>query len=152
MNLRHLRGRHDPGSFDANQDPHRSSSQRTNYRTSKKLNDEQSSESIKKINTSRWDRQKHSICGQHGNSDRDETSPAMPKCASETHKRLIEAKETESTAHEATDIVGNTKIRKNPNITFTMHVMTGKQPTTLGLRPQEEQNTSSIKINAAIIL
>lgn len=142
MNLQHLRGRHDPGSFDANQDPHRSSSQRTNYRTSKKLNAEQSSESIKKINASRWDRQKHSICGQHGNSDRDETSPAMPKCA----------KESESTAHKATDIVGNTKIRKNPNITFTMHVMTGKQPTTLGPCPQEEQNTSSIKINAAIIL
>lgn len=92
-----------------------------NYGTSKKINDEESSESIKKINTSRWDRQKHSICGQRGNSDRDETSPATPKCASESHKSQIEAKETKSTAHEATDIVGNAKILKNPNITFTMH-------------------------------
>ena len=44
---------------------------------SKKLVDERSSESIKKVNASRWDRQKHSICGRCGNSDRHETCPAI---------------------------------------------------------------------------
>lgn len=31
-----------------------------------------------------------------------------------------------------------------------MHLMTGKEPTSLGQDPQEEQNTSSIKIKAAM--
>lgn len=53
---------------------------------SKNLNDKWSSESINKINTSRWDRQKHSICGRCGNSDRHETFPATPKCLGKSQK------------------------------------------------------------------
>ena len=99
---------------------------------SKKLDDERSSESIKKINASRWDRQKHShsYCGRCGNSDRHETCPAIgvtcdhcgkpnhyaKMCLGKSESQRVEAKETETTAQEATDVAGNAKIRKNPKI------------------------------------
>ena len=83
-----------------------------------------------------------------------ENQTTMPKCASENHEsQQVEAKETETTAQEATstDLVENAKIRKNPNMEATIHVMTEKEPTSLGQDPQDEQNTSSIKIKAVII-
>ena len=81
-----------------------------------------------------------------------ENQTTTPKCASESHKsQQVEAKDIETTAQEATDVAENAEIRNNPNIAFTMHMMTGKEPTSLGQDPQEEQNTSNIKINAAII-
>ena len=81
-----------------------------------------------------------------------ENQVTTPKCASENHEsQQAEAKETETTAQEATYLVENAKIRKNPNIEATMHVMTEKEPASLGQDPQDEQNTSSIKIKAVII-
>ena len=72
-----------------------------------------------------------------------ENQATTPKCASENHEsQQAEAKETETTAQEATDLVENAKIRKNPSI----EVMTETEPTSLGQDPQDEQNTSSIKI------
>ena len=80
-----------------------------------------------------------------------ENQTTMPKCASENHEsQQIEAKETETTTQEGTDLVENSKIQKTPNIKATMHVMTQKEPASLGQDPQDEQNTSSIKIKAAI--
>ena len=73
------------------------------------------------------------------------------KCASESLKsQQVEAKETETTAQEATDLAENAQIRENPDIKSTMHVMTGKEPISLGQGPQDEQNTMSTKIEAAI--
>ena len=43
----------------------------------KKLDDERSSESIKKTNEKRWERRKHNLCGRCGNSDTHETCSAM---------------------------------------------------------------------------
>ena len=61
-----------------------------------------------------------------------ENQTTMPKCASENHEsQQVEAKETKTTAQEATDLVEN-KIKKNPHIKATMQVMTGKEPTSLG--------------------
>ena len=51
---------------------------------------------------------------------------------------------------EATDLAEKAQIRENPDIESTMHVMTGKEPISLGQGPQDEQNTMSTKIEAAI--
>ena len=73
------------------------------------------------------------------------------ECASESlESQEVEAKETETTAQEATDLAENAQIQENPNIQSTMHVVTGKEPISLGQDPQDEQNTLSMEIEAAI--
>lgn len=84
MRLRHPRGRHYLGSFDTNHAQQRGKAIRENWvldriteaaldeqtteqadAMSKELDEERSSESIKKINASKkWDRTNHSICGR----------------------------------------------------------------------------------------
>ena len=55
------------------------------------------------------------------------------KCVSEFHKRKpVEAKETDTTTQEAIELLENEKIRENPNVAFTRHMMTGKEPIGLG--------------------